>query len=141
MRKINTLDGGVNQSDKRRSMRVFIDIPVSVFGQTLEGKIFEEQTSTATVNAHGALVFLKTDINPQKPAFLKNSKTQMEIQCRIAYRKEIKTGRFEIGLEFTSPLPKFWGINFPPEDWDPSERKKPTSPQRPISPSKKGLRK
>jgi hypothetical protein len=139
MGKINTAEGAVNQSDKRRSMRVVIEIPVGVFGQNLDGKIFEEQTSTATVNAHGARIFLEAVIDPQKPVLLTNTKTRMEVQCRIAYRKEIKTGRFEIGLEFTSPLPRFWGINFPPEDWDPSERKKPTSPQRPISPPKKGL--
>jgi hypothetical protein len=138
MRKVNTLERGVNQSDKRRSMRVVIEIPVSVFGQNLDGKIFEEKTRTVTVNAHGALVFLEAVIDPQKSVLLTNTKTRMEVRCRIAYRKEIKTGRFEIGLEFTDSLPRFWGINFPPENWDPTERKKPTSPQRPISPLKKG---
>jgi hypothetical protein len=132
----NGISTEARQSNKRRSTRVVIDFPVTVFGQNLEGKIFVEETKTVTVNAHGALIILKTNIDPQKPVLLANTKIGLEVQCHIAFRKDSKKDEFEVGLEFTNPHPKFWGMNFPPEDWDPAYRKKATSPQRPSSPSK-----
>jgi len=122
----------------RRSQRVVIDFPVTVFGQGMDGKIFSESTSTMTVNAHGALVNMTKDVDAQKPAILGNPKTQMEVQCRVVYRKEIEKGRYEVALEFAKPFPRFWGINFPPEDWNPAERKKAGSPVKQNSTSTKG---
>jgi len=121
-----------NPALKRRSVRVVIDIPVTVYGQTLDGTILGEKTKTVTVNAHGFLVNIKTNLDTQKPVLLINTKTGAEMQCRIAYRKEIEKGLFEVGLDFERPVPRFWGVNFPPEDWDPADRKKATRPQIPI---------
>jgi hypothetical protein len=122
----------------RRSQRVVIDFPVTLFGQTHDGKIFSESTITRTVSAHGALVILNKNVNTQSPALLGNPKTQMEVQCRVVHRKEIEKDKYEIGLEFSAPVPRFWGINFPPEDWNPAERKKATSPPKLGSPTTKG---
>jgi hypothetical protein len=134
----NRISTEARPSIKRRSMRVVIDFPVSVFGQSSDGKIFAEKTKTVTVSAHGALITLKADIDSRKPILLANTKTGMQVQCRIPSRKDSKNGAFEVSLEFANPLPEFWGINFPPEDWNPAERKKATSPHRPISASAKG---
>ncbi len=49
----------------RRSQRVVIDFPVTVFAQGMDGKIFSESTTTMTVNAHGALVSMSKEVNPQ----------------------------------------------------------------------------
>jgi hypothetical protein len=62
----------------------------------------------------------------------------MEVQCRVVYRKELEKGRFEVALEFSKPFPRFWGINFPPEDWNPAERKKAGTPSKPSSSLTKG---
>src|SRR6185437_6537833 len=74
----------------RRSQRVVITCPVTLFGQSMDGRIFSEETNTQTVSPHGALVFLKKDVNTQKPALLGNPKTKMEVQCRVVHRKEIE---------------------------------------------------
>jgi hypothetical protein len=135
--------GGVetHPSAKRRSQRVVIDVPVTVFGQSSSGKIFTENTKTVTVNAHGALVTLNVDIDPQKSALLLHAKTGTQVQCRVAYRKETKKGCFDVGLEFASPNPKLWGITFPPEDWNPADRKKAEPPTMKTVSSTKGLTK
>jgi hypothetical protein len=127
-----------NPYSNRRSTRVAIDFPVTLFGQDSKGKICAEKTKTATVNAHGALVMLETDIDPQKPALMVNIKTGAEVQCRVVFRKEIAKGQLEVALEFANPFPRFWGMNFPPDDWKPADRKKTFSPQRPVSHSTKG---
>jgi hypothetical protein len=126
---------------KRRSSRVVIDIPVILFGQSADRKMFEEQTKTLTVSAHGALISLKSNIDSQRPVLMANPRTGLEVQCRVAHRKDGKDGEVEIGLEFSIALPKFWGIHFPPEDWNPAERKKASSPQSSTINPAKGSRK
>jgi hypothetical protein len=136
----NTIVNGIsspkseaNQSNKRRSRRVVIDVAVTLFGQNPDGKIFEEKTKTVSVNAHGCLVVLKTELDPQKPVLLVNARTGAEVQCRSCYRKEIEKGLVEVGLAFVVPSPCFWCINFPPEDWNSVDRKKPIRSETPTS--------
>ncbi len=103
--------------NKRRTSRVVINIPVELYGQSPDGKIFHEETHTLVVNAHGALVSLATEINLQQVVLLVHKRTRNEIECRTTYRKGIEKGRAQVGIEFISPSPQFWGIAFPPEDW------------------------
>lgn len=130
-KKISNAEADSRPAAKRRSSRVVIDIPITLFGQSPQRKIFEEQTKTLTVSAHGALVILQTELDSRKPVLITNSMTGLEVQCRVAHRKDVRAGGVEVGLEFAQPLPKFWGIHFPPEDWNPAERKMPTSAPRP----------
>ena len=129
-------DREARQPNKRRSMRVVIDIPLAVFGQNSHQETFAEKTTTVSVSASGTLIILENDIDPQKPVLLVNTRTKAEVQCRVAHRKEIEKCGLEVGLEFTAPHPKFWGITFPPEDWNPADRKKAT--YTPVSPSRRG---
>jgi hypothetical protein len=119
--------GPAQPSAVRRSSRVKIDMPVEVIGQTTAGKDFCEDTRTTAVNAHGALLVLTTqnEINPS--VALVNKKMNTKAQCRVVYRKRIEGGKTELGVEFVDPQPRFWGIAFPPEDWNWAERKKPGS--------------
>jgi hypothetical protein len=128
--KVNNGDSDSRAASKRRSSRVVIEMPVTVFGQSLDRKMFHEHTKTITVSAHGALLSLRANIDAVRPVLIVNPRTQSEAQCRVAYRKDLAGGVVEIGLEFSTSLPKFWGIHFPPEDWDPAERKRPASVQR-----------
>jgi len=130
-----------NPAAKRRSQRVVIDIPVTIFGKSADGKIFTENTKTVTVNAHGALVTLNFEIDTQKSALLLHAKTGTQVQCRVAYRKETKKGCFDVGLEFAAPNPKLWGITFPPEDWNPADRKKAPPSANNVAASSKGVKK
>lgn len=119
--------GPPNPPSKRRSSRVAIDMPVEVFGQTQNGKMFREETRTTTVNAHGALLILASAKAINSSVILINKKTSTEVQCRVVYLKEMEKGRVELSVEFVIPQPRFWGISFPPEDWNNAERKRPSS--------------
>jgi len=125
-------------STNRRSSRVVIDTPVTVAGQNMNRRMFVEHAKTVSVSAHGALIHMKSDVDSNRPVLLSNPRTGMEVQCRVANRKDLSAGGAEIGLEFDDALPKFWGIHFPPEDWNPAERKKPDLPQRRVSVSVSG---
>jgi hypothetical protein len=114
----------------RRSSRVLIVMPVEISGQEINGKAFRREAHTRVVNAHGALLILAA-IPQIKPLIrLVNKRSSTEVQCRVAYRKEIENGTVELGVEFETPQAMFWGITFPPEDWSRADRKIPGGPSR-----------
>jgi hypothetical protein len=79
------------------------------------------------VNAHGALLMM-TSVPEVKPSILLvNKKTRMEAQCRVLSQQETEKGKGEMSVEFIDPQPRFWGIAFPPEDWNNADRKRPSS--------------
>lgn len=122
---------------KRRTQRVQIMMPVIVRG-TARGQAFEEKTQTVTVNAHGCLVLLKTAIDRTQEVMLINSKTAEELPCQVMFIGQKDGDRVQVGLQFAERSPLFWRIMFPPEDWDPSQRKRHTgaapAPSKPPGP-------
>ena len=78
---------------------------------------FEEETQTLVVNAHGAMIGLAAKIEKGQILRLKNSATREEQVCKVVYLGPAFGGKAQIGIEFTSPMPDFWRIAFPPEDW------------------------
>lgn len=117
-------------SGKRRSSRVSIDVPVEIFGHEISGKVFRAETRTTSVNAHGARLILATSTELKASILIINKKTSSEAQCRVIYQKESEKGSAEVGIEFDTPQPRFWGIAFPPEDWNNADRKRPSMPQK-----------
>jgi hypothetical protein len=116
------------QADRRRSHRVHIAMPVLVRGKKGEqGQPFEEQTHTISVNAHGCMVRMSTPVTRTQEITIINPKTAEELPCTVTSIGQRDGGRQEVGVEFAEASPVFWRIAFPPEDWDPSERKRPST--------------
>ena len=107
------------KSNRRRSQRVLLSVPVSVSVQAPDKSPQTEDTSTMVVNAHGALLLLKMKVSIGQMLTLKNNKTQEEISCRVVFANQNAMGKSEVGIEFLKPAPAFWRISFPPEDWTP----------------------
>jgi hypothetical protein len=105
---------------------VHIAMPVLVRGKKA-GQNFEEKTHTISVNAHGCMVKLSTPVTRAQEISIVNTKTAEELPCTVSFIGQRDGGRIEIGVEFAEPSPVFWRIAFPPEDWDPSERKRPSN--------------
>jgi len=104
---------------RRRSQRVLMQVAVRIRGEDAQGKIIEEETETLAINAHGALVLLKSRFTSGSTVFLKHKRTEEEQECHVAFLGPVRAGKVEIGLEFTSARPAFWRVAFPPEDWTP----------------------
>ena len=115
---------------RHRTTRVHIAIPVFIYGNNESGPPFKEITQTVEVNANGCLVELATPVVKEQPLLLTNLKTDEEIACNVVTLGNIVNGKTEVGLRFAQPSPRFWGIGFPPEDWDPANRKRPVPPKR-----------
>jgi len=110
-------------------------MPVLVRGK--KGDLpFTEETHTASVNVHGCMVRLAEKVVRGQEVTIVNPNTVEELPCTVAFVGQSESGRTEVGLEFIEPSPLFWRITFPPEDWDPSERKRPTTTGTPALPQR-----
>ena len=126
---------GIETSEKRRTQRVQIAMPVII--RCKEGKAFEESVFTVSVNANGCLVKVQAPVLRGQKVLIVNPRTTEELPCTVIYLGKKDGGKTEVGLEFSEASPLFWRISFPPEDWDPSERKRPAQPsQTPGAPKR-----
>ena len=106
-------------ANKRRSSRVFIRIPVHARGRNMEGRQFRLSTETAVVNAHGGLIYLSEPLIMGAELTIMNPATDEELECRVVFLGTSSEKGQRIGVEFLSPSPHFWGVEFPPPDWAP----------------------
>ena len=108
-----------NMGARRRSQRVLMQVGVRIRGKNAQGVDFEEFTETLAINAHGALVLLTARVTSGSVVHMRHNKTEEEQECHVAFLGPVRTGKAEIGLEFSTPRPTFWRVTFPPEDWSP----------------------
>ena len=113
-----------------RTTRLHFAIPVFIYGSKDSGAPFTEITQTLAVNASGCLVELATPVVKEQPLLLTNMKTNEEMACSVVTLGSVVNGKAQVGLRFAQPSPRFWGLAFPPEDWDPATRKLPTAGKR-----------
>jgi hypothetical protein len=109
---------GATDSNRRRSQRVILTMPVAVRaegGPRLPS--FEEDAQTLIVNAHGALIALAGKLKKGQALRLTNRTTHEELLCHVVHVGSISDGKAQVGVEFDAPSPDFWRIAFPPEDW------------------------
>jgi PilZ domain len=111
-------------SERRRTQRVHIAMPVRVNGK-VGTQTFKEETTTASVNAHGCMVHMTQTVSRGQQVSLFNHANEQELICTVTFLGPKDRGKTEVGLEFLEASPRFWNMHFPPDDWDPAERKRP----------------
>lgn len=125
--------GEISSSDRRRTQRVHIAMPIIVRCPDAKPP-FEEKTHTVSVNANGCLLRLQAPVVRTQRLLLVNPQTTEELPCTVMFLGKKDAGKTEVGIEFAEASPLFWRISFPPDDWDPSERKKPMTARPPAAP-------
>jgi len=124
---------GDTTAERRRSPRVNIAMPVLVRGKR-GTQSFEEPVQTISVSAHGCMIRMATPVSRHQEIAIVNTKTAEELPCTVTFLGQKEGGKTEVGVEFAEASPLFWRIAFPPEDWDPSERKRPGGPRPAAKP-------
>ncbi len=104
--------------NKRRSSRVFAKVPVAAAGKNALGRSYREASETILVSAHGCLLYLNQQIAEGDIVVVRNPLTDEELECRVVYLGDSSKKGQRVGLEFLTPAPHFWGIDFAP-DWPP----------------------
>ncbi len=101
----------------RRSSRVFMRIRVVAAGKNQRGRRFREVCESIVINAHGGLLYLNQPLQNGAILVLANPFTQEEQECRVVYLGDAAERGQRVGIEFLSPAPRFWGVEFTPADW------------------------
>jgi hypothetical protein len=96
----------------RRSGRVFHKMRVQAHGRAHDGRKFREVCQTQVVNSHGGLLLLKHEVDPGEMLVLTNPETQEEQECRVVFLGELGDRGQRVGVEFLTPAPRFWGLEF-----------------------------
>jgi hypothetical protein len=102
---------------QRRSQRIILDVPLVIRGEAAGKKIFQEETLTLIVNAHGAQLMLETKVALGQRLVVLNPKNCDECEGKVAFVGAPYAGLTRVGIEFTRPAPEFWPVSAPPADW------------------------
>lgn len=121
----------LSSDEKRRSSRVFRRISVQVRGLDPDGHKFRESCQTIVVNAQGGLIYLNETVELGGQLQVVNPVTDEEQECRVVYIGDVSERGQRVGLEFLSPAPHFWGMEFT----DPSVPRRPQSSSGKSSPN------
>jgi hypothetical protein len=115
-----TLRPGAVTEERKRSQRVLLRVPANIH-VAVKGTATTMEGSTVSVNPHGALMVLKQGLPADTRLILEHRGTKEKVACRVTRAaKEMPEG-FHVPVEFDSPAPGFWKIDFPPVDWRPEE--------------------
>jgi hypothetical protein len=64
------------------------------------------------VSVHGGLLMLKHEVDNGELLVITNPETLEEIECRIVYLGDLCDAGQRVGIEFLTPAPHFWGLEF-----------------------------
>jgi len=105
---------GSETGRRRRSTRVLLTLPVVISGIDENGRPFETDGETISVNKHGARIRVKHLLRCTEVRITIRSQQRSQ-QARVVYVDE--THESEYGIELEKPE-NFWGVYFPPADWE-----------------------
>jgi len=125
--QLGTLDTWIAESretlwlaaNRRRSQRVLMKIPVRVSSQAGTEPLFDEETHTLAISAHGALLVVAAPVYRGQRFTLSNVQTKAELECVVVHIDKFPGEQTQVGVEFMLPNPTFWRVAFPPKDWTP----------------------
>jgi hypothetical protein len=101
---------------QRRTSRLITSLPVRAQGTNVEGRKFRERSHTIVINVQGGLLYIQETLAVGAEIVLVNPATEEEQECRVVYVGESSDKGTRIGIEFLSPSPHFWGVEFTQQD-------------------------
>jgi hypothetical protein len=111
----------IASQERKRGQRVLLRIRANIH-VALQGKTTTLDAATLSVTPQGAVVVVKQNLPAETHLVLEHGGTKQRVDCRVARPSRETAEGFHIPLEFDSPAPGFWKINFPPSDWRPDDQ-------------------
>ena len=116
--KLQPLASGANSLALEIAVNVAGARPVSASGQR---DLFSEDTATVLVSENGAVIRLAAAVVTGQLLFLTDKRTSSEVVCQVVRKRTFRPTECFVELEFTEPLPKFWGLEFPAQTASPAQ--------------------
>lgn len=110
----------VTYEERRRTQRVLLRVHGNLY-VSLHGKSLMLDVTTLSVSPHGALVVMQQPLPMETRVILEHSGTREKIGCKVVRPPQKNSDGYHVPLEFDSPAPDFWKIDFPPADWRPDD--------------------
>ena len=97
----------IEELDLRRTCRTRVPIMLFVYGYTPEGAPFGEGAYTVEINAHGALISMKTAVSLGARLLLTNENNQRAQACTVLGVTARQGVDAEVAVAFDTPAPQF----------------------------------
>ena len=105
-------------TERRRTTRIPHEVRVIISGQDANGFSFAEETQTVSVSKYGASVRTAYTLALGQEISLRTKDKNRVGQFEVVWMGKPGTPREGlVGLEWLQPR-RFWGVEFPPEDWE-----------------------
>jgi hypothetical protein len=98
-----------HQPERRQGIRLWVYLPVLVYGRTIESEPFHEGTEALRVNAGGGLITLTTPVRCGQRLLLINKVNQRELECHVVAERSKYLERTAVVVGFQQPVSGFWG--------------------------------
>jgi hypothetical protein len=98
--------------ERRRSERFQCRVMLMVCGTSPS---FKEESVTLSINSHGALLALSSNVALGQKLLLVNPQTWDEIEARVSRLAALDGQWTQVAVEFAQPAPQFWPIGAPPK--------------------------
>jgi hypothetical protein len=103
--------------ERRRTSRVQHQTRVALSGKDADGFSFAEETETITVSKHGASLRTSYHLTLGQEVSVRTKAKDRVGQFQVVWIGEAGTpDEGKIGVEWLDAR-RFWGVEFPPEDW------------------------
>jgi hypothetical protein len=100
---------GDHSPERRQSSRLWVCLPLLVYGRTIESEPFHEGTEALRVNDGGGLITLTTPVRCGQRLLLINKVNQKEHECHVVAERSKYLERTAVVIAFQQPVPDFWG--------------------------------
>jgi predicted NAD/FAD-binding protein len=114
------LRSNLTEYERRRTQRVLLRVRASIH-VALQGQAKKFDVATLSVNPHGAVVIMNQSLPAHTEVVLEHAGTKERVACKVVKPPRQMAEGYHVPLEFDSPAPGFWKIDFPPSDWRPDE--------------------
>ena|SRR5713101_8923755 len=107
----------LRRPERRRTLRVTLQIPVKVESKRRDGETAVYQAFTQKVSAHGALLMLDAPLTLGDLLVLTNENTSKTVKCFVTHVRDRRDPRQlpqrYVGVGFVFPESNFWRMVFP----------------------------
>jgi hypothetical protein len=109
-RKDRKTAGGsaVGFSDRRMTRRIYVDIPLFIYGYTRDGSPFYEETYTITINGGGGLISMTSSVQTGQLLAVTNEGNDQTQECVVVSVEAQHTHGSNVAFKFPFPMPQFW---------------------------------
>jgi hypothetical protein len=101
-----------HSTERRRTTRVPLGVPLTVQGQTEMNEKFTVKASTQSVSGYGGMIVLDIPVVVGQTLVLIKEHTEQEAKCNIVSVRRGNDKRVYVGIEFADPACNFWHMNF-----------------------------